>query len=157
MVDAPELLRRHAHVEGEQDVGLEPADALDHQGRDVPVAAVLAEQGSRVEQPRHGLVGHRQGPERGVHRPAVGRGTDGCPRQQFSGAGEGRRVDAITEDAAQRVDAALLPSGEGGLGGGRVPDLRDVAGHLAGREVVEECVHDLGRHVAPSGAARPAK
>src|SRR3990170_388261 len=32
VVDASELLRGHAHVDGEQDVSLEAADALDHQG-----------------------------------------------------------------------------------------------------------------------------
>jgi hypothetical protein len=43
VVDASELLRRHAHGEGEEDVSLKAADTLDHQGRDVPVATVLAQ------------------------------------------------------------------------------------------------------------------
>ena len=45
VVDASELLRGHAHVEGEQDVSLEAADTLNHQRCDVSVAPVLAQQG----------------------------------------------------------------------------------------------------------------
>jgi len=41
VVDASEILRGHAHVEGEEDVSLEAADTLDHQGSDVAVATVL--------------------------------------------------------------------------------------------------------------------
>jgi hypothetical protein len=44
MVDAAELLCGHARVEGEEDVSLEAANTLDHQGGDVPVATVLAQQ-----------------------------------------------------------------------------------------------------------------
>lgn len=46
VVDASELLRDHAHVQGEQDVSLEAADPLDHQGRDMSVPTVLAQQGA---------------------------------------------------------------------------------------------------------------
>src|SRR6476620_9753927 len=46
VVDASELLRGHAHVEGQQDVSLDAADTLDHQGGDVSVAAVLARKGT---------------------------------------------------------------------------------------------------------------
>src|SRR5439155_1731016 len=53
VVDASELLRGHAHVEGEEDVSFEAADTLDHQGRDVPVATVLAQQGSCVKETGH--------------------------------------------------------------------------------------------------------
>ena len=42
MVDTSELLRRHVHVEGEEDVSLETANPLAHQRGDVPVATVLA-------------------------------------------------------------------------------------------------------------------
>jgi hypothetical protein len=44
VVDASELLRGHAHVEREEDVSFETPDTLDHQGGDVPVATVLAQQ-----------------------------------------------------------------------------------------------------------------
>ena len=73
VVDASELLRRHAHVEGEQDVSLEAADTLDHQGCDVSVATVLAQQGSGMEEAGHHVVGDRDRAQRGVHRPALER------------------------------------------------------------------------------------
>ena len=44
VVDASELLRGHAHLEGEKDVSFEAANTLDHQDRDVPLATVLAQQ-----------------------------------------------------------------------------------------------------------------
>src|SRR5438309_8214272 len=47
MVDAAELLRRHVHAEGVENVRLETADAISHQSGDVAVTPVLAQQGSR--------------------------------------------------------------------------------------------------------------
>src|SRR5581483_2648426 len=45
VLDAPEPLRGNTRVEGEEDVRLQAADTLAHQGGDVPVATVLAQQG----------------------------------------------------------------------------------------------------------------
>jgi len=52
-----ELLRRHTHVEGDEDVSLQTADARGHQCRDVPVTTVLTQQGGRVEESGHELLG----------------------------------------------------------------------------------------------------
>ena len=148
MVDPAERRSRHPHVEGEQDVGLEAADALGHQGGDVPVAAVLAQQRGGVEEAGHRLLGQGERPQRGVHGAALERGAGRCPGEQLDGSREVRRVDEVAEDPAQRVDAALLAGGDRRLRRGRAPDLRDVAGHLTRGEVVEERVDDLGGHRA---------
>ena len=137
------------------DVRLEAADTLDHQGRDVPVAAVLAQQGGGMEEAGHDVVGDRDRAQRGVHGPALERGAGRRLDQQFGGAGEGGSVDAIAEDPPQRLHAARLTSGDRRFGRGGAPHLRDVASHLAGSEVVEERVHHLRRDEAqrrrPSG------
>jgi len=65
VVDAPEFLRRHVHVESEQDVRLEPADTLDHQGRDVPIATVLPQQGGRMKQAGYHVAGDQDRAQRG--------------------------------------------------------------------------------------------
>ena len=142
-MDASELLRGHAHVEGEEDVSLEAADTLDHQGCDVPVATVLAQQGSGMEEAGHHVIGNRDRAQRGVHRPALERCADRGLGQQFSGAGEAGSVDVIAEDPPQRLHAAHLASGDRRFGCGGAPHLRNVSGHLTGSEVVEERVHHL--------------
>ena len=40
-------------------MSLEAADAFDHQGRDVPVATVLAQQGSCMKETSHRVLGDR--------------------------------------------------------------------------------------------------
>ena len=143
MVDASKPLRGHAHVEGEQDVSLEAADTLNHQGCDVSVATVLAQQGSGMEEAGHHVIGDRDRAQRGVHRPALERCAGRGLGQQFSGAGEAGRVDVIAEDPPQRLHAARLASGDRRFGCGGAPHLRNVSGHLTGSEVVEERVHHL--------------
>src|SRR5260221_388730 len=62
-----ELLRGDALAESVKHMGLRPADALGDQGCDVAVPAVLAEQGGRVPEAGHGLLGDGERSERG-HR-----------------------------------------------------------------------------------------
>ena len=108
-----------------------------------------------MEEPSHHVVGDRNRAQRGVHGSALERGAGRRLDQQFGGAGEGGRVDAIAEDPPQRLHAAHLTSGDRRFGRGGAPHLRDVASHLAGSEVVEERVHYLRRDEAqgrrPSG------
>ena len=70
----PNFYRRHAHVECQEDMSLKAADTLDHQGRDVPVATVLAQQGGCMKEAGHHVVGDRDRAQRGVHGPALERG-----------------------------------------------------------------------------------
>ena len=98
VVDASEVLRRHVHVEGEEHMRLEAADTLDHQGRDVSVATVLAQQGSCVKETSHDVVGDRDRAQRGVHRPALERCAGRSLEQQVSRACERVRVDVIAQD-----------------------------------------------------------
>ena len=75
VVDPSELLRGHAHVEGEQDVSLEAADTLNHQGGDVSVATVLAQQGGGMEEAGHHVVGDRDGARSAAY---IGRPSNGA-------------------------------------------------------------------------------
>ena len=151
VVDPAEPLGGHAHLEGDEDVGLEAADALGHQGRDVPVTTVLTQQRGRVEELCHRFLGDGERPQRGVHRSSL----EGCARrglrQQLHRSGEPRCVDEAAEDPTQGRRAALLAGEDCRLRRGRVPDLRDVAGDLARREVVEERVDDVGRDGGTEG------
>ena len=108
-----------------------------------------------MEETSHNVVWDRDRAQRGVHGPTLVRCAGRRLEQQFSHACEGGRVDVIAEDPPQRVRTAHLTSGDRRLGCGGAPHLRDVAGDLAGSEVVEERVHHLGRHEAqgrrPSG------
>ena len=88
-------------------MSLKAADTLDHQGRDVPVAPVLAQQGACMKEAGHDVVGDRDRAQRGVHGPALERGAGRRLNQQFGGAGEGGSVDAIAEDSPQRLHAAV--------------------------------------------------
>ena len=86
VVDPSEVLRGHAHVEGEEDVSFETPDTLDHQGGDVPVATVLAQQGSGMEETGHHVFGDRDRPQRGIHGPTLVRCAGRGLEQQFGGA-----------------------------------------------------------------------
>ena len=108
-----------------------------------------------VKEAAHGVVGDRDGAQRGVHRSALEGGAGRRLDQQFGGAGEGGSVDAIAEDPPQRLHATHLTSGDRRFRRGGAPHLRNVASHFAGSEVVEERVHHLRRGEAqrrgPSG------
>ena len=136
------------HVEGAEHVGLGPADPLGDQRSDVAVPAVLAEHVGRVPEPGHGLLGHRERAEPGVHDPSLGRGAGRGLGEELGGAREPGSLDEVAEDPPQRRHAALLTRGVRRLGCGRVPDLGDVAGHLTVGEVVEGRVDHLGRDPA---------
>ena len=146
VVDPSELLRGHVLAECEQHVRFETPDPLDHQGCDVPVAAVLAHQGSGMEEAGHDLLGDRERTQRGVHRPALQRCAGRGSEQQVGRAAERWSVDEIAQDPAQRLHATQLASGDRRFGRGGQPHLRDVAGHLTGSEVVEQRVHHLRRN-----------
>jgi len=77
-------------IRGEEDVRLDAADALGHQGRDVPVATVLAQQGGCVKH-----AGHTS-PGPGFARSAAYMG------RPSSGA----LVAALINSSAARVNAA---------------------------------------------------
>ena len=70
----PDFSAWHVHAGGEQDVSLKAAGTLGHQGRDVPVATVLAQQGACTKQAGHHAVGDRDRAQRGVHGPSLVRG-----------------------------------------------------------------------------------
>jgi hypothetical protein len=119
------------------------------------VPAVLAEQGGCVPEPGHRFLGYGESSECGVHDPSLRRGAGRRPGGEVGGTRETGGVGEVAEDPPQRRDAALLASGERRLGSGRVPDAGDVAGDLAGGEVVEDRMDHLGRDPAqrcgPSG------
>ena len=125
-----------------------PPISLGEQGGDVAVPAVLAQHVGCVPEPGHGLLGHRERAEPGVHDPSLGRGAGRGLGEQLGGAREPGSLDEVAEDPPQRRDAALLTRGVRRLGCGRVPDLGDVAGHLTVGEVVERRVDHLGRDPA---------
>jgi hypothetical protein len=154
--DAAELLCRHALRQREQDVCFRPADAVGDQGDDVPVAPVFAQQVGGVPEPGDRLLGQGQSPQSGVERATDHRRADCRLSEQVGGASQPGCLGEVAEDAAQRDDAAVLARRERRIRRDEVPDARDVAGGLAGCEVVEDRVHDLAG-ARPSGAARPAK
>ena len=148
--------RGNAVGERLQHVGLGPADALGHQGGDVAVAAVLAEQVGRVPEPGD-RFGRAPGSVRsgGVQGPPLRRCAGRGLGDEVGGPGDAGGVGEVAEDPPQRGDAALFAGRDGRLGGDHVPDARDVAGDLAVGEVVEERVDHLGRYRGPG--ARPVR
>ncbi len=155
VVDTAELLRAHAHGQGEQNVGLRAADAVGDQNGVVAVAAVLAQQGRRVPELRDRLLGDVECPEPGVQHPAVGRRADGGPGGELGDPRQGGGAGPLPEHLSQCGGAALLPYRNRFFGGDLAPDPRDVPGHLAGCEVVEDRVdHGGRRHPQRRGPAR---
>ena len=108
--------RLHVHAEREQHVALGPADAVGHEGGDVAVATVFAQQVAPVPEPIERFVGHRQRPDRGVERPSLGRRARPRLHHQVGGSSDVRRVGPLAEDPPQgghrtRARAAFAASG----------------------------------------------
>ena len=101
VVDAAEAFGTHVVVEGEQDVRLEPADALDHQRSDVSIAAVLPQQRRGVEAALDHVLGDRERSQGGIHRSAGERGAESRQKKQVGGPIEGRFLDQPAQDPSQ--------------------------------------------------------
>jgi hypothetical protein len=123
----------------------------------VAVASVLSEKVGSVPQPSEGLGRHRQRPDCREQCSSFCWRTGGRLDEQVSGPGHAGAVGQTTEPSAKDDDAALLAGFGGGLGADQIPHLRDVAGHLAVGEVVEDRVDHLGRDVAAQRRRPPGE
>jgi hypothetical protein len=140
--------RGRAALGGDEDVGLEAADAGGGQRRDVAVAAVLAQARAELPEPLDGVLGQRQVAVRGEQRPPLGRGgRDGGGQRVDRAVGDGVRG---RRQCPQRRRGGRRAGRQQAVRGGEAPGVRQRAAHPARREVVEDRLDDGGRHRGPS-------
>ncbi len=122
------------------DEALRAVETGGDQGGDVPVAAVLPQDGGGLPDGADGVVGPGQRGVRGAEHPAGDRHMLGRRPQQRGQLREPVRADP-GDQRTERGAGAVEPDGQGPLRGDPGPDIRQHSGHHDGRES-EEGPHD---------------
>jgi len=153
VVPAPVLLLLRVDPISLQQVWFRPDQAGNSHGRQVPVAAVLAQHRAVVPERRQRVVQAGQPGLRGRHRPArEGQGPH-APARQLRGRRHGRQP-VLAEQPTQRRRRPGYPCRLHLRRGSHRPHLRDGPADHGGGKAIEQRGDGPG---APNGAARPAK